>query len=118
MSENHDEQSTELTYPNNTNNTIWLVIYYSDQDQSPEIWWDNITITLVNQDFSSDKENNGRLMKTEEITGGGDHECHILPTNVTPPPLITSESLMISLKELLTLPAYLEYLLNQQNDDA
>ena len=32
--------------------------------------------------------------------------------------LITSESLMISLKELLTLPAYLEYLLNQQNDDA
>ena len=36
MSENHDEQPTELTYLNETNNTIQLVVYDSDQEQTAE----------------------------------------------------------------------------------
>ena len=65
MSESHDEQETRLTYPNETNNTIQLVVYDSDWEQTtkPNIQWDDITFTLVKQHLSSDKENDGGLIK-------------------------------------------------------
>ena len=68
MQENHNDQPIELTYPveiqftdpNETNN--------SDPEQAaePNIRRENITFTLVEQHSSSDKENNGRPIKTEE----------------------------------------------------
>ena len=63
MSENHDEQPTKLTYLNETNNTIQLVVYDSDQEQTaePNIWQEDITVTLVEQNSSSHKENDGGL---------------------------------------------------------
>ena len=81
MSENHAEQPTELTYPNETNNTIWLVVYDSDRDQStePNIW------QLVKQNSLSDKENNGGLIKVEEDIGVSNSEHQVYPTDVTPP---------------------------------
>ena len=65
MSENHDEQPTELTYPNETVNTIQLVVYDSDWEQTaePNVRWEDITFTLVKQHLSSDKENDGGLIK-------------------------------------------------------
>ena len=71
MSENHDEQPTELIYPNETNNTIQLVVYNSNWEQTaePNIWWEDITFTLVEQHSSSDKENDGGLIKVEEDIG-------------------------------------------------
>ena len=40
MSESHNEQKTGLTYPNETVNTIQLVVYDSDREQTtkPNIW--------------------------------------------------------------------------------
>ena len=88
MSENHDEQPTELTYPNETINTIQLVVYDSDREQTtePNVQQEDITFTLVKQHSSSDKENNGGLIKVEEDIGTGDSESQVLPTDVTPPP--------------------------------
>ena len=43
-------------------------------------------VTLVKQDSSSNKENDGRLVKTEECINDGNHKPQVLPTNVTPPP--------------------------------
>ena len=88
MSENHDEQPTELTYPNETINTIQLVVYDSDREQTtePNVQREDITFTLVEQHLSSDKENNGGLIKVEEDIGTGDSESQVLPTDVTPPP--------------------------------
>ena len=161
MSENHDEQPTELTYPNETINTIRLVVYDSNREQTtePNVRREDITFTLVEQHSSSDKENDGGLIKVEEDVRIGNSESQILPTDVTPPPrttervdrsaitssrpvqectgfcppfakylkkedryvieaLITSELLTMSLTELLTSPAYLDYSLNwQKNDD-
>ena len=59
MSESHNEQPTELTYPNETVNTIQLVVYDSDWEQTaePNVRWEDITFTLVEQHSSSDKEN-------------------------------------------------------------
>ena len=64
MSENHDEQPIELTYPNETINTIQLVVYDSDREQTtkPNVQREDITFTLVKQHLSSDKENNGEFM--------------------------------------------------------
>ena len=88
MSGSHDEQSIELTYPNKTINTIQLVVYDSDQEQTtePHIRREDITFTLVKQHSSSDKENNGGLIKVEEDIGIGNSESQVLPTDVTPPP--------------------------------
>ena len=88
MSESHDEQPTELTYPNKTVNTIQLMVYDSDWEQTaePNVWWEDITFTLVEQHLSSDKENNGGLIKAEEDIGISNSESQVLPTNVTPPP--------------------------------
>ena len=78
---------TELTYPNETNNTIRLVVYDSDREQTaePNVPRGDITITLVEQDLPSDKENNGRLVKNKEPLGIGNPEPQVLPTDVTPP---------------------------------
>ena len=88
MSENHDEQETRLTYPNETNNTIQLVVYDSDWEQTtePNVGWEDITFTLVEQNSSSDKENDGGLIKVEEDIGNSNPESQVLPTDVTPPP--------------------------------
>ena len=88
MSESHNEQPTELTYPNKTINTIQLVVYDSDQEQTtePHIQQEDITFTLVKQHSSSDKENNGGLIKVEEDIGISNSESQVLPTDVTPPP--------------------------------
>ena len=88
MSENHDEQPIELTYPNKTINTIQLVIYDSDREQTtkPNVRREDITFTLVEQHLSSDKENNGGLIKVEEDIGISNSESQVLPTDVTPPP--------------------------------
>ena len=89
MSENHDEQPTELTYPNETVNTIQLVVYDSNREQTtePNVRREDVTFTLVEQHSSSDKENDGRLVKVEEdISRISDSEPQVLPTNVTPPP--------------------------------
>ena len=88
MSGNHNEQPTELTYPNEAVNTIQLVVYDSDQEQTakPNVRWEDITFTLVEQNSSSDKENDGGLIKVEEDVGISNSESQVLPTNVTPPP--------------------------------
>ena len=93
MSESHNEQPTELTYPNKTNNTIQLVVYDSDQEQTaePNIQQEDITFTLVKQHSSSDKENDGGLIKVEEDIGIGNSESQVLPTDVTPPPRTVQE---------------------------
>ena len=87
MQENHNDQPIELTYPveiqftdpNETNN--------SDPEQAaePNIRRENITFTLVEQHSSSDKENNGRLIKAEEDIGNSNSEPQVFPTSVTPP---------------------------------
>ena len=91
MSESHNEQPTELTYPNETINTIQLVVYNSDREQTtePNVRQEDITFTLVKQHSSSDKENDGGLIKVEENIGISNPESQVLPTNVTPPPGIT-----------------------------
>ena len=73
MSENHNEHPTELSYPNETINTIQLVVYDSNWEQTTEsdIRREDITFTLVEQHLSSDKENNGGLIKVEEDIGIG-----------------------------------------------
>ena len=88
MSGSHNEQPTELTYPNKTINTIQLVVYDSDREQTaePNVRREDITFTLVEQHLSSDKENNGGLIKVEEDIGISNSESQVLPTNVTPPP--------------------------------
>ena len=88
MSENHDEQETRLTYPDETTNTIQLVVYNSDREQTtePNIWREDITFTLVEQHSSSDKENDGGLIKVEEDIGISNSESQVLPIDVTPPP--------------------------------
>ena len=88
MSEKHDEQPTELTYPNETANTVQLMVYDSDREQTtkPNVQREDITFTLVEQHSSSDKENDGGLIKVEEDIGVSNSESQILPTDVTPPP--------------------------------
>ena len=94
MSESHNEQPTELTYPNETVNTIQLVVYDSDREQTtePNIQREDITFTLVEQHSSSDKENDGGLIKVEEDIGISDSESQVLPTDVTPPPGTTERA--------------------------
>ena len=91
MSENHDEQPTELTYPNETINTIQLVVYNSNREQTaePNVQREDITFTLAEQHSSSDKENDGGLIKVEEDIGISNSESQVLPTDVTPPPRTT-----------------------------
>ena len=88
MSGSHNEQQTELTYPNETINTVQLVVYDSNREQTtkPNIRREDITFTLVKQHLSSDKENDGGLIKVEEDIGISNSESQILPTDVTPPP--------------------------------
>ena len=88
MSEGHDEQEIGLTYPNETTNTIQLVVYDSDWEQTtkPNVWQEGITFTLVEWHSSSDKENDGGLIKAEEDVGISNSESQVLPTDVTPPP--------------------------------
>ena len=88
MSGSHDEQPTELTYPNKTINTIQLVVYDSNREQTaePNVRREDITFTLVKQHSSSDKENNGGLIKVEEDIGISNSESQVLPTDVTAPP--------------------------------
>ena len=90
----HNEQPTELTYPTETINTIQLVVYDSDREQTtePNIWREDITFTLVEQHSSSDKENDGGLIKVEEDIGISDSESQVLPTDVTPPPGTTEQA--------------------------
>ena len=87
MSESHDEQETRLTYPNETVNTIQLVVYDSDREQTaePNIQQEDITFTLVKRHSSSDKENDGGLIKAEEDVGISNSESQVLSTDVTPP---------------------------------
>ena len=95
MSENHDEQPIELTYPveiqltdpNKTNNSNQLMEQDSDREQTaePSIRRENITFTLVEQHSSSDKENDGRPIKAEEDIGNSNSEPQVFPTSVTPP---------------------------------
>ena len=68
------------------------MVYDSDQEQTakPNIQQEDITFTLVQQHLSSDKENDGGLIKVEEDVGISNSESQVLPTNVTPPP-ITAE---------------------------
>ena len=88
MSESHNEQETRLTYPDETVNTIQLVVYDSNREQTakPNVQREDITFTLVEQNLSSDKENDGGLIKVEEDVGISNSESQVLPTNVTPPP--------------------------------
>ena len=67
---------------------IRLVVYNSDWEQTaePNIWQEDITFTLVEQHSSSDKENDGGLIKVEEDIRIGNSESQVLPTDVTPPP--------------------------------
>ena len=92
MSGNHNEQPTELTYPNEAVNTIQLVVYNSNQEQTtkPNVQREDITFTLVKQHSSSDKENDGGLIKVEEDIGIGNSESQVLPADVTPPHSRTS----------------------------
>ena len=93
MSESHNEQPTELTYPNKTNHTIQLEVYNSDREQTAKsiLRREDITFTLVEQHSSSDKENDGGLIKVEEDIRIGNSESQALPTNVTPPPGTTEQ---------------------------
>ena len=80
MSEGHDEQEIWLTYPNETTNTIQLVVYDSDWEQTtkPNIWREGITFTLVEWHSSSDKENDGGLIKAEEDVGISNSESQVV----------------------------------------
>ena len=91
MSENHNEPEIGLSYPNETINTIQLVVYDSDREQTtePNVRREDITFTLVEQNLSSDKENDGGLIKVEEDVGISNSESQVLPTDVTPPPRTT-----------------------------
>ena len=73
MSESNDEQATRLTYTDETVNTIQLGVFYSDREQTakPNVRREDITFTLVEQHSSSDKENDGGLIKVEEDIGTG-----------------------------------------------
>ena len=84
----HNEQPTELTYPTETINTIQLVVYDSDREQTtePNVRQEDVTFTLVKQHLSSDKENDGGLVKVEEDIRISNSEPQVLPTDVTPPP--------------------------------
>ena len=76
MQENHNDQPIKLTYPveiqftdpNETNNSDQPMEQDPDREQTtePSIRRENITFTLVEQHSSSDKENDGRPIKTEE----------------------------------------------------
>ena len=92
MSENHDEPETGLSYPNGTVNTIQLVVYDSDQEQTtePNVWREDITFTLVEQHSPSDKENDGGLIKVEEDVRISNSESQVLPTDITPPPRLNN----------------------------
>ena len=95
MQENHNDQPIELTYPieiqftdpNETNDSNQPMEQDSDRKQTaePTIRRENITFTLVEQHSSSDKENDGRLIKTEEDIGNSNSESQTFPTSVTPP---------------------------------
>ena len=88
MQEDHNDQPTKLTYPveiqftnpNKTNNSNQPM----EQDTEPSIRREDITFTLVKQHSSSDKENDGRLIKTEEDIGNSNSESQVFPTSVTP----------------------------------
>ena len=79
MQENHNDQPIELTYPveiqftdpNETNNSNQPMEQDSDREQTAEsiLRREDITFTLVEQHSSSDKENDGRLIKAEEDIG-------------------------------------------------
>ena len=79
MQENHNDQPIELTYPveiqltdpNETNDSNQPMEQDSDREQTtePNIRREDITFTLVEQHSSSDKENDGRLIKAEEDIG-------------------------------------------------
>ena len=89
MSENHNDQPIELTYPveiqltdpNETNDPNQPM----EQDTESSIRREAITFTLVEQHSSSDKENDGRLIKAEEDIGNSNSESQVFPTSVTPP---------------------------------
>ena len=95
MSENHNDQPIELTYPveiqftdpNETNNSNQPMEQDSDREQAaePSIRRENITFTLVEQHSSSDKENDGRPIKAEEDIGNSNSESQVFPTSITPP---------------------------------
>jgi hypothetical protein len=85
--EHHEEQPTKLTYPNETSNTIQLVIYDSDKEnQSPDIQQDDITITLAQPDLTGDERNDRGHDTIKGETINSSYEPQILPTDVTPPP--------------------------------
>ena len=47
---------------------------------------------MVEQHLSSDKENDGGLIKVEEDIGISNSEPQVLPANVTPPPRTTGQA--------------------------
>ena len=89
MQEDHNDQPIELTYPveiqftdpNETNDSNQSM----EQDTESSIRREDITFTLVEQHSSSDKENDGRLIKAEEDIGNSNSESQVFPTSVTPP---------------------------------
>ena len=89
MQENYNDQPIELTYPveiqftdpNETNDSNQSM----EQDTESSIRREDITFTLVEQHSSSDKENDGRLIKAEEDIGNSNSESQVFPTSVTPP---------------------------------
>ena len=95
MQENHNDQPIELTYPvkiqftnpNETNDSNQPMEQDSDREQTAEsiLRRENITFTLVEQHSSSDKENDGRLIKAEGDLGNSNSESQVFPTSVTPP---------------------------------
>ena len=88
MQENHNDQPIKLTYPveiqlsdpNETNDSNQPM----EQDTESSIRREDITFTLVEQHSSSDKENDGRLIKAEEDIGNSNSESQVFPTSVTP----------------------------------
>ena len=86
MQENHNEQPIELTCPveiqftdpNETNDSNQLM----EQDTKPSIRREDITFTLVEQHSSSDKENDGRLIKAEEDIGNRNSEPQVFPVEI------------------------------------
>ena len=95
MQENHNDQPIKLTYPveiqftdpNETNDSNQPMEQDADREQAaePSIRQENITFTLVEQHSSSDKENDGRLIKAEEDIGNSNSESQVFPTSITPP---------------------------------
>ena len=95
MQENHNDQPIELIYPveiqftdpNETHDPNQPMEQDSDREQAaePSIRREDITFTLVEQHSSSDKENDGRLIKAEEDIGNSNSESQVFPTSVTPP---------------------------------